>query len=232
MVDYVEYPTDTLVRIVVPKKPDDGGGGGPPVVQGPCGMWTSVERAGGYWSPQSGGLYTLKQGQRTVTTTNPDGSTTTTTEQGLIWSYVNHVSIAGDGSRYYANTVDYLWNGPAGFTISFTHPSNPTFVTRINVWRNFNPQTWHPCTDAPTIIAGTSVDILPQQPTEEFPPIFMIINTNYPGNCSDGGALISVQGHCEHETVGDLVPLPFQGLFFWNYLWIGPALPGSVYYRG
>jgi hypothetical protein len=207
MVDYVEFPFDLVRNVVVPKKKPDDGGGGTGDEHGPCGMWTSVPRAGGVFSPQANGLFALHQGTRTLS----DG----TVEKGLVWSHVSHVQ---DG--FYVGGIDYLWNTPASFTVSFSDQTVVEAEVLIYVWRNTNPYNFFACENAPDY-RGSTVEILLQQPTEQYPPMFALIakwTSVFGENCANSGATVKVQGHCEDEIDGALPPS--TGLGTWFSIWI------------
>jgi hypothetical protein len=212
MVDYFEFPFDQLRSILVPKKPPDGGGGPGPDDTNPCGAWISPDSSGGYpggiWSVQDIGLYQYLPGKLS-------GGTI------VMYDPARHIV---DG--HFSSTTDYLWRGIEGVTVTATSAQ----PCKINVWRNYNPQTFNPCNDGVSD-SGNPVFIAPMTAPEEYPPFFMVVGDPGLSQCDQVGAHLEVQGHCDIQTDDDLPPQPEPYPMPAVVTIIGPALPGCIFYR-
>ena len=212
MVDYVEFPTDLLTKVVLPKKPDDGE---PPFeygnnVPGPCGMYfftlELTERLPDFMVLAPGGLYFLRPG---------------VDEAGkihVVWHYAGRYkeitdTVEGQKPYDWFEIADYMWQVPASWTITVVVNAFIIFEVTVNVFRNRDPKTFNPCVDTPDYFttfgpgfASIDVEVLPQFPSENWPPMFTVVGAF---TCAGSApSAVIIQAHCKDETAGALPPQP------------------------
>lgn len=211
MVDYVEFPTDLITKVVLPKKDD----GEPPFhyggnVPGPCGAYllhlVLYERLPDFVVLANTGLWFLRPGFFA------DGSL------GVIYHYAPRIRPRTDneGLRPYDvfEIADYLWYMPASWTLTVFTPELDVDAGVLNVWRNADPTTFNPCVmtpDASIIIppegGSATIEVLAPLPGE-WPPIFMVNNGSIGGSCDAVFAGVLIQAHCKDETTAANPPQP------------------------
>jgi len=224
MVDYVEFPTDLVREIVLPKKEPT-----PPLPVpfppgkdwGACGAYfwhDTVIYSAGLYSPQPWGMWML-----------------TLSEEGdLIWVHMPlQVGTAG-GVEWFV--TPYLWYLPKEFIITVTTIPYRAFVDSIDfafklrVWTNPDVLSFDPCTVPPdqVVDGGPSFDTI----TVTAPPgaLFMVSGAH---SCRgpSGIAFIQVQAICPDQT--DFLPEQPAGFPQtdprWAIVRIGPPEPGSIF---
>lgn len=228
---YVEFPTDPIVNVHWKKKPNGNGPPGPDF-EWPCGAFKHGyglydERTNDprYYTIPGNSIFILEDFNIYGIAYDHTPMHNPNKPYNYWWSTADYL-IGGTGAID-PKEVPFVWGRPRGWTLTVDFDELKRRYERdqdvfqmdsvsIQEFRNLNIQALNPWGFHPPApdreVVGRTIEILPQQPSEIYPPGFRVMQTVSVIGGTFGGSEAAaypptlVQAHCKEETEGDYPP--------------------------